>query len=200
MKKGGGFAKGRVRQVRKRIVVATEGTVTEVQYLEGLLQELRARGAAVSTVKVQTVGRDPQKVVKAAIDRNASDPDGFDEVWAVVDVDDHARLGEAVNLARDEQVSLVVSNPCFELWLLWHYQDQRAFSTKAQIDQALKKHGHAGGQKFLPHSFPFAAYAAATERSRAAPCLVSTVNANPSSTVSHLIESILRVEDVGVES
>ncbi len=52
--------------------------------------------------------------------------DAYDEVWAVFDRDEHPHFAEACQKARDNEVGLAVSNPCFELWLLLHIRDQTA--------------------------------------------------------------------------
>ncbi len=47
----------------------------------------------------------------------------FDEVWCVHDIDEHPKIDEARVMARDNDILLAVSNPCFELWLLLHFRD-----------------------------------------------------------------------------
>lgn len=49
-----------------------------------------------------------------------------DEVWCVFDVDDHSHLAEAILLAENNGINIAVSHPCFELWLILHYEDQTA--------------------------------------------------------------------------
>ncbi len=44
-----------------------------------------------------------------------------DEVWCVVDVDDFD-LDKAVTTARRLRINLAISNPCFEFWLLLHFE------------------------------------------------------------------------------
>lgn len=50
----------------------------------------------------------------------------YDEVWCVFDIDDHPKIADARQQARDNGIDLAISNPCFELWVLLHFQDQRA--------------------------------------------------------------------------
>jgi len=47
-----------------------------------------------------------------------------DEIWMVVDVDKYEpHLSKAAQECMDAGIGLAVSNPCFEFWLLLHYQD-----------------------------------------------------------------------------
>lgn len=123
----------RVRRLRRRdpsrlpaarIVVVTEGKRTEPGYLS-----VFARLFRVSTVEVIPigVGGDPRSVVERAIkERQAVAGDALshrDAVWAMFDRDEHATFEEAKQLAARHGVEVAISNPCFELWCLFHYQD-----------------------------------------------------------------------------
>ena len=43
----------------------------------------------------------------------------FDVEWPR----NHPGLSEAIKQARETEIRLAVSNPCFELWLILHFQD-----------------------------------------------------------------------------
>jgi len=91
---------------------------------------------------------DPLRLVEAARDQRADadrrarrhkdDNLRYDEVWCVVDVDEHARLPAAEALAAREKIGIAVSNPCFELWALLHLVDHRAFITSESARNALR--------------------------------------------------------------
>jgi hypothetical protein len=49
-----------------------------------------------------------------------------DEVWCVFDVDEHHHIEEALLIAARNGINVAVSNPCFELWFIIHYEDQTA--------------------------------------------------------------------------
>jgi hypothetical protein len=89
----------------------------------------------------------------------------YDSVWAVVDVDEHVDLADAVQLARRESIWLLVSNPCFELWLLYHYQDYRIDGHRQDVQSRLRRH-LPGYQKHIPEAFPFAEHASAKGRAQ----------------------------------
>ncbi len=52
--------------------------------------------------------------------------DEYDAVWCVVDVDEFD-VEAAWTLAQANAVELAVSEPCFELWLLLHFADHKAY-------------------------------------------------------------------------
>jgi RloB-like protein len=71
--------------------------------------------------------------------RLAGDPGlAFDEIWCVVDVDEHKRLPEARNLAEKHGVRLAVSNPRFELWALLHFREQHAHIAGDEVVRLLR--------------------------------------------------------------
>lgn len=67
-------------------------------------------------------------------------PDSYDDVWCVVDVDEFD-LRPALRLATREKVSLAVSNPCFEVWLVLHFADHtKALTCYAETERVLLRH------------------------------------------------------------
>jgi hypothetical protein len=62
----------------------------------------------------------------------------YDSVWCVFDIDDHAHVGEAKEMARDNGIELAISNPCFELWLLLHFRDNPGMQHRDKIEKNLK--------------------------------------------------------------
>lgn len=139
--------RGPVRDPLPLILVVCEGRVTEPQYVEAFRL---AHGANTVRVHVESPGGDPQALVEAAIrlrdgstrrakrERDANL--AYDEVWCVLDVDEHARLGSARSLARESGIALAVSNPCFELWLLLHLAEQGAHIERKRAATLLRKH------------------------------------------------------------
>ncbi len=49
-----------------------------------------------------------------------------DEYWCVFDIDQHPKVGPAIEKARTNGIGVAVSNPCIELWFILHFQDQTA--------------------------------------------------------------------------
>jgi hypothetical protein len=63
--------------------------------------------------------------------RRAIDEEGeIDEFWCVFDVEwpkNHPDLKDALEQARQCGIELAISNPCFEVWLILHFQNQGAW-------------------------------------------------------------------------
>lgn len=72
-------------------------------------------------------------LVSLAVDARsrAVDEDGeIDEFWCVFDVEwprNHPGLKDAIERARQNNIRLAVSNPCFELWLILHHKNTGAW-------------------------------------------------------------------------
>lgn len=135
------------RQPRQRFLVFCEGQVTERQYFEYIRRLLKDY---LLTIEVAKDRGDPLKLVEAAVAardgaaqharRDRDDNLRYDQVWCVLDVDDHQRLDAALKLAAEEDIRVAVSNPCFEFWILLHYVECRAHLTTAATQRTLKKH------------------------------------------------------------
>jgi hypothetical protein len=99
---------------RSSILVATNGERTEVTYLKALSAEPWVRNARMTVI---FENGSPAHVVTGAAERRSRDD--YDQAWAVCDVDEYDTViasTEAERLA----VSLLWSNPCFEVWLILH--------------------------------------------------------------------------------
>jgi len=141
-----------------RILIVTEGSKTEPLYLE----EIRALYQLHSTnVEVQPsqLGTEPSKVVQYAQQlfsvgdlHRGIRPKSFDKVYAVFDRDAHLSYFDALDLAQsldgklknDENQTVsfksIVSIPCFELWLLLHFEDIKASMHRDDVVKQLKHH------------------------------------------------------------
>lgn len=65
----------------------------------------------------------PKQLAKLAVklkreDKRDTSTDCYERIWVVVDVDDFHDHGEAARICNDNGIELVISNPCFEVWLL----------------------------------------------------------------------------------
>ncbi|HTI22314.1 MAG TPA: RloB family protein [Kutzneria sp.] len=105
------------REPRTQILVLCGGTRTEPDYFEGLK---RSRRNPAVQVKVLGKGIDPAQLVAHAHRVGGA----YDEVWCVVDTDEFD-IARAMTLADQLDVRLAVSNPCFEVWLLLHFDDHK---------------------------------------------------------------------------
>lgn len=140
-----------VRQEQRRYLIYCEGECTEVQYFRGLRTEVRTLPVSIC---VGGEHGEPKSLVRAAIEhkkrasRSCEDRrTEYDEVWCVIDVEaprPHAGLGEALALARRHGVEVVLTNPCFELWILLHFRDVSGYHTSEAAQKALEKQGIGG--------------------------------------------------------
>lgn len=166
---------GRRRPLRaplRRILIVCEGRETERRYFEAFQHEVRNPRVHVEIARQTGV---PKTVVKDAISlreqaseearRQRDENLLWDEVWGVFDVDDHPGLNDALELARQHCVQVAVSNPCFELWALLHFQEQHAHIDRHKLRAALQKHLH-GYDKVLDFNKMHGGYVEAVERAR----------------------------------
>jgi hypothetical protein len=133
------------REARKRLLVLCEGKITEPRYLKAFKHEHRSQ-----LVEVEVVPEcgDPKTLVESAVTRKREAEKEarrrgdsnlrYDEIWCVFDVDAHPNLAAAVQQAEGNGLNLAVSNPCFELWILLHFQEQRAYEDRARIQSACR--------------------------------------------------------------
>lgn len=133
------------RAPKRRILIVCEGEKTERLYFQAFQHDVHNPRVHVEVAKETGV---PLTVVEHAVrlrreaEREAvqlrDENIRWDDVWAVFDVDEHPHIAEACALAVAESVDVAISNPCFELWALLHFQDQRAHITRQQARAQLK--------------------------------------------------------------
>nr|WP_246458376.1 RloB family protein [Saccharopolyspora gloriosae] len=92
---------------------------TERQYLRALHSHLRTLAV---DVQLESEAVDPVTLVAKAKRWRSRNPGAYDEIWCVVDVDEFD-IDAARSAAKKANITLAVSNPCFEYWLLLHFED-----------------------------------------------------------------------------
>lgn len=158
------------RSQKFRILIVCEGRVTERNYFAEFQHHVRNPRVHVAIPDQPGV---PLTVVQTAVKLQA-EADGeatahrddnlrFDSVWAVFDVDDHPRIDEAKGLALRNNIHVAISNPCFELWALLHFQDQRAHIGRDVLRTRLRQY-LPGYEKNLQYDRLTAAYEEAVHR------------------------------------
>jgi RloB-like protein len=154
---------------------------------------LRATAVVMHSVDVQHAGvTHPAGIVQEAIRIRADASEAYDQCWCLVDVGDHASLARACSFGAESGINVAVSNPCFEIWLLWHHQDYRAPTSATELRRLLRALGHR--DKRIPQNFPFEAHDNARKRSNeAGPRLTeNTVGPNPSSAFGLVLDELQR--------
>lgn len=123
------------RRVKPLVLIVCEGEKTEPQYFDRFRQAKRLSATFVEVVPGGQCGSNPKSVVeytKKRAKEQKRERLPFNHVWCVFDRDDHQRWDEALTQARDNKFCVAFSNPCFELWILLHYEYQ-----SAQIDRGV---------------------------------------------------------------
>jgi len=146
-----------VRPERKTVVVFCEGQASEPDYIKELKRLPGVRGNAAINIEISPEQGVPLTLVNLAIDRSRDDE--VDECWCILDVEwpkNHPHLKRATTKALDHGIRVVVSNPCFELWLILHFEDQTAFMVTDDAERRSRKlEGRAGkridGAMYMPH-------------------------------------------------
>lgn len=165
--------------------MVTEGQ-TEKEYIEGLKQHLRSNETPqVTPTKVVNGKGEPDRVMQTAQARS-KDAD-FDEVWLLLDVDEHARLIPVVDEARRFGFFAAVSNPCFEVWVVWHFEDVSHESDRRDVQRAARRYRV---DKSMPVNFPYGLRAEAENRAAQRVVDVNSVGPNPSTGFPRLLERI----------
>ena len=128
-----------------RVLIVCEGTRTEPGYFHDLRHTERipieleiSPGGVPKTLVERAVElkNTAKKDAKSAQDENLL----YDEVWCVFDIDEHPAVPDAKQQARDNGIELAISNPCFELWILLHFRDQRAHIDRAVVQRDCAKY------------------------------------------------------------
>jgi len=133
------------REPNARFLIVCEGEVTEPAYFH----DVRCSERGVIHLEI-VPGGVPKSVVERAVEmkkesereaRSHKDDNlRYDHVWCVFDIDEHRLVPEAKQQAQANSISLAVSNPCFELWFLLHFQDQTAYIKCKKVQQLCRKH------------------------------------------------------------
>ena len=116
-----------VRQIRPVLHIFCEGSKTEPNYIEHY-KDLFCREKKASIVVEKTDKTTPVQLVETALQyKNSSYAGQNDEYWVVYDRESPVKYDEKFHQeARDKAkaggVNIALSNVCFEVWLLMHFQ------------------------------------------------------------------------------
>jgi len=134
--------KKQFKEVRKPLLIVCEDSKSSVYYLK---EKVRSCGLSSDDVKVDgDSDSSPKSVVDYAIKEKAKQKKlakhngiyEYEEVYCVMDVDDHPTLKAALVKAKDNNLVSIVSNECFELWYLLHFIE---YSTKLLNRKEIEK-------------------------------------------------------------
>lgn len=149
-----------------RVLIVSEGSKTEPHYFREIRAHYRLHTANVQ-VQPSALGTQPLQVVEYAEQlflrgdlTKQIHPRAFEQVYALFDRDNHGTYHNALDKAAaldgklrsdlGQRVAFraVPSVPCFELWLLLHFEDVLAPIQRADVYQRLRAHlpGYDKGQ------------------------------------------------------
>ena len=131
------FRRSSGRQRRKNVqIVVTEG-LSEQIYLE----RIRARFGDIPVHAVNASGGDIKKLKRECI-KLIREKEAWDMLAVVTDVDEKT-ADEIVKFdewCKENLVELYISNPSFEVFLLMHYTDVKAWMSQEDLEEALTSH------------------------------------------------------------
>ena len=140
---------------RHVVRVLTEGTITETGYLTAWARRNRSN----VHVNISDSGLMPKTLVDRSreyvrLNRRVKQGNrDFDEIWCVFDIDTHPNIPQAMEEARQNGIQVAVSNPCFELWLVLHVENQTASISSDAIQERSEELQLSRDKKILETAF-----------------------------------------------
>ncbi len=134
----------RKRNPKSVILIALEGkNKTEETYLDNF----NSRNKSYKIQYASGNDTDPLSLVRTLV-REIKKPkyniENGDAVYCVFDVDTNPNKNEiikqAIKLANENKIKTITSAPCFELWLLLHYEYTTAYMDDEEVIKRLKQH------------------------------------------------------------
>lgn len=101
------------------ILIVCEGEKTEKNYFETLKKQLNLTNANI--IIDPDSNPSPSSVVEYAKRKLEQNPNEYDEIYCVFDRDRHRDFNEALNMTKKKKINAIVSDPCFEFWILLHF-------------------------------------------------------------------------------
>ncbi|WP_066505937.1 RloB family protein [Abyssisolibacter fermentans] len=165
-----------LKSMKKRFILYFEGQKTEASYFEGLAKNKKHIGVSnLITIEVLKRSPDdgsssPNHLIEYYLEyiNESSDElylEDLDELWMIFDKDrwPEAHISYAINGAKENNINIGFTNPCFEFWLLLHFDEIHEIDKKKllknkrvsnrhsyasfELSQILQKHGYSGFDK-----------------------------------------------------
>jgi len=167
--------------------------------------EIAGEGAEISRVVHAALRRKEERDDEA---RNSPRYAPFDEVWCVVDTErrnDNASWERGVNRATSTGLRLASSNPCFEYWILLHFEKVgRSFDGYAAIRPYVRQHIKDYEKKLicfeqLATRIPTAIYHSKQIHRSQWQDTPKFIDRNPGTTVHELVEKLIQVAGMTID-
>ncbi|HEB9431754.1 TPA: RloB domain-containing protein [Campylobacter coli] len=106
------------RKENEVILIVCEGKKTEKNYLNQLKDFFRLSNVSINIISSKKP--DPSQIVEFTKEKNKDD--SYDKVYCVFDKDTHSDFDKAKQKCEKYNFEAIISNPCFEFWILLHFE------------------------------------------------------------------------------
>jgi hypothetical protein len=138
-----------MRPVRAVITVVCDDTRTAVEYFKLLKHEFKDQ-KTIHVCPAPHCGANAQDVIERAKEMMPDFEEPGDQTFVLVDVDTNPNERSLRSACNAAGVQLVRSNPCFEVWILAHFEDtgEAFLDCDAVLNRIKAKWKAAFGQEF----------------------------------------------------
>jgi len=153
--------KGQTKSLKPVLHIYCEGEKTEPNYLNGYLNEFHPGNRTLKVIKItDTKKNTPKQLVEQAIRKKKShDTASSDVFWVVYDREAVNKYSndlhnQSLSQAKANNVSVALSNVCFEVWILLHlivspapYSSCDDLLSRSPLKEKLKERGISSYEK-----------------------------------------------------
>lgn len=134
------YKKRKARKIKKSgdlMVIICEGQKSEPNYISEFIKDFKSNRNLNKIKILPNHYTDPLNIVQQAVELKK---DGYDIVACVFDKDTHANFSNAIELARKKNIKTIISDPCFEFWILLHFKNtSRPFGGGTPCQDCIKE-------------------------------------------------------------
>jgi hypothetical protein len=160
------------RSLQDSIYVVAEGNITEREYLKNIQKFIPAGRSIRMAPKSSSTS--PDGLVKQA--QKATSEMAYSEIWILHDLDAWRphQIKQITDWAQQStKTKSAITSPCFEYWLLLHFEDGRGIQTAAECIGKLRQHWPSYAKSIPVNKFSLEAIQTACERSAQRPPFTS---------------------------
>lgn len=143
-----GTRKSETKELKKAYLIACEGECTEPYYIRGLVKHQKTSQKIAAGTRVMIVPHehsDPFGVLQDLL--NVPNREIYDELWIVIDRDEVEGIGkgfgghsqkkfqDCMKESEKNNVKVACSNPCFELWIVLHFEYRDTACSRIDIQK-----------------------------------------------------------------
>ena len=124
--------------IRPNIYISCEGDAEEA-YLKGLKKEYKS----IANIKInKSRDTDCKGIVRNLKTKFANEYSKEDLKYCIFDCDENSQknLNDAHKMAKKLNAHIIFSNPCFEIWLLWHFENDLSYQgSREKLKRKIEK-------------------------------------------------------------